>query len=59
VDCKTKFKKMSIFNFNAIGDSLNESSLKAKGTGVSFAGKSLKLNNEYDGKLYFLLSKPL
>lgn len=41
---------MTSFNFNAIGDSLKEASQKTEGTGVSFAGKSLKLNTEDDGE---------
>ncbi|XP_008210993.1 ran GTPase-activating protein 1 [Nasonia vitripennis] len=41
---------MSSFNFNAIGNSLKEASQKTEGTGVSFAGKSLKLNTEDDAK---------
>lgn len=46
---------MSSFDFNAIGNSLNEASQKTEGTGVSFAGKSLKLNTEDDGKLRIIL----
>ncbi|XP_058805547.1 ran GTPase-activating protein 1 [Phymastichus coffea] len=41
---------MSTFNFNAIGNSLIEASQKTEGTGVSFAGRSLKLNTEEDAQ---------
>lgn len=45
---------MSTFDFKSIGNSLNEASQKSEGTGVSFAGKSLKLDNENDGELLFI-----
>ncbi|CAB0034680.1 unnamed protein product [Trichogramma brassicae] len=41
---------MASFDFNTLSSTLNESSQKTEGTGVSFAGKSLKLNGEDDVK---------
>lgn len=42
---------MSTFNFKEISEQLNEAGSKNAGTGVSFAGRSLKLDTEKDGKL--------
>ncbi|XP_051175438.1 ran GTPase-activating protein 1 [Leptopilina boulardi] len=41
---------MSSFNLSKIGELLEDTSQKSVSTGVSFAGKSLKLNSENDGK---------
>ncbi|XP_033223220.1 ran GTPase-activating protein 1 [Belonocnema kinseyi] len=41
---------MTSFNFSEIGEQLQQASQKSKSTGISFAGKSLKLNSEEDAK---------
>ncbi|XP_043472788.1 ran GTPase-activating protein 1 [Leptopilina heterotoma] len=41
---------MTSFNLSEIGELLKDASQKSASTGVSFAGKSLKLNSEEDGK---------
>ena len=43
---------MTSFNFNEIGKQLQMACQKSESTGVSFAGKSLKLNSEEDGKYF-------
>lgn len=43
---------MNSFNLSEIGEQLKETSQKSVSTGVSFAGKSLKLNSEKDGNYF-------
>lgn len=47
---------MTSFNLSEIGELLKDASQKSASTGVSFAGKSLKLNSEEDGMYIFCLN---
>ena len=44
------------FNFQDVGEQLNAAGAKDSSTGVSFAGRSLKLDTDSDGETFYQLS---